>query len=307
MTYPIITPPDTPFSAPGRWFKGNLHCHTTESDGLRTPLEVVHSYREAGYDFIAITDHRKIVTMSALQEQGFLVLPGIELDAVDPQFGDYHLLGIGTFPEMDAYYPEVALQDLVDKLGGQTAITLLAHPYWMGLRASDLRSVQGLTAVEVFNMTCNLFNGKGYAETFWDDLLALGVPVLGVASDDTHWKPGADDFGAGWIMVKAEELSHEAILGAIQRGMFWSSTGAEIKDIRFDGKEIYVSCSPAAAVHFKALPYATGASIRADAGEALCEAVFRLTGRETCVRIEVADHHGRRAWSNPFFLEQVGH
>ncbi|WMT90453.1 PHP domain-containing protein [Pelagibacterium sp. H642] len=45
------------FSAPGRFFKGNLHTHSDRSDGALSPEEVCRRYRAAGYDFLAITDH----------------------------------------------------------------------------------------------------------------------------------------------------------------------------------------------------------------------------------------------------------
>ena len=43
-----------------KWFKGNLHMHTTESDGALTPAEAAALYAENGYDFIARTDHWKV-------------------------------------------------------------------------------------------------------------------------------------------------------------------------------------------------------------------------------------------------------
>ena len=46
-----------PFTASGHWYKGNLHTHTTRSDGHFDPEEVVRRYREADYDFLALTDH----------------------------------------------------------------------------------------------------------------------------------------------------------------------------------------------------------------------------------------------------------
>jgi hypothetical protein len=48
---------DNPFEAEGRWFKGNVHTHTTNSDGHMTKEQIVLRYREAGYDFLSITDH----------------------------------------------------------------------------------------------------------------------------------------------------------------------------------------------------------------------------------------------------------
>src|SRR5512145_3080887 len=66
-------------------FKGNLHAHTTFSDGRRPIDEVIARYRELDYDFVAITDHEDRV----LDDYWFnippgddriLVLPGIELN-----------------------------------------------------------------------------------------------------------------------------------------------------------------------------------------------------------------------------------
>ncbi|HVU14003.1 MAG TPA: hypothetical protein VHD90_22145, partial [Phototrophicaceae bacterium] len=46
-----------PFDKPGRFYRGNLHTHSTRSDGRLSPELVCRFYREAGYDFLAITDH----------------------------------------------------------------------------------------------------------------------------------------------------------------------------------------------------------------------------------------------------------
>ena len=40
-----------------RWYKGNLHTHTTDSDGLKSPDDVKRLYKSLGYDFLALTDH----------------------------------------------------------------------------------------------------------------------------------------------------------------------------------------------------------------------------------------------------------
>jgi len=45
------------FEAPGRFWRGNLHGHSTGSDGALAPLEVCARYRAAGYDFVAVSDH----------------------------------------------------------------------------------------------------------------------------------------------------------------------------------------------------------------------------------------------------------
>ena len=45
------------FSDRGNWYRGNLHSHTTVSDGVLTPEESVKAFREQGYSFLCISDH----------------------------------------------------------------------------------------------------------------------------------------------------------------------------------------------------------------------------------------------------------
>ena len=60
--------------------KGALHCHTTRSDGKGTPEEVIRLHRNRGYDFMALTDHRKYNYENYAPETGMLILPGMEMD-----------------------------------------------------------------------------------------------------------------------------------------------------------------------------------------------------------------------------------
>lgn len=65
------------------FFKGNLHCHTTVSDGKLSPDEVVALYRDLGYDFLALTDHRRLSAPTHL-EGCMLLLSGMEMDYTLP-------------------------------------------------------------------------------------------------------------------------------------------------------------------------------------------------------------------------------
>lgn len=50
--------------------RGDLHMHTTESDGKSTLLEMVQAAAALGYEYIAITDHSKALAMAnGLDEQ----------------------------------------------------------------------------------------------------------------------------------------------------------------------------------------------------------------------------------------------
>ena len=81
------------------FFKGNTHMHTTRSDGRLSPQDAIARYARAGYDFIALTDHRTVSPERI--EQGVLVLSGVELDyRLDVQV--VHITGLGLRCRLDA-------------------------------------------------------------------------------------------------------------------------------------------------------------------------------------------------------------
>jgi predicted metal-dependent phosphoesterase TrpH len=69
----------------GRFFRGNLHCHSSRSNGLLGPEEVVSAYREAGYDFLCLSDHFEaeygwqVTDTRPLRADGFTTIVGAEL------------------------------------------------------------------------------------------------------------------------------------------------------------------------------------------------------------------------------------
>ena len=46
-----------PFDQDNPLYRGNLHGHSTHSDGQKSIAEVAKFYQGLGYDFIAISDH----------------------------------------------------------------------------------------------------------------------------------------------------------------------------------------------------------------------------------------------------------
>ena len=59
----------------GTYKKGNLHTHTTWSDGMHTPKETAEHYRSQGYDFLALTDHWVYGIHPELNRDDFLLFP----------------------------------------------------------------------------------------------------------------------------------------------------------------------------------------------------------------------------------------
>jgi NAD-dependent dihydropyrimidine dehydrogenase PreA subunit len=292
-----------PFKQPGQWYRGNTHSHSTESDGRLPMADRFAAYREAGYDFLVLTDHRKVNDVSAHSRDGFLAISGSEVHPNNPYGGDtYHIVGINLHERINC--AEMHPNAVIEEINRQGGAAVLCHPYWCGHTLLDYLPLNGYFAVEVYNDTC-MGIGKGFSEQAWDDLLdKAGRPVFGIAADDAH---GTEhDCFHGWVMVKAPELTTDAIMTGFRTGAFYSTLGPEIIDWDLvdedeDKKSVTVKCSPAQSIVFKA-QRSRGKRIVAPEGEALTEGTYELPSGIKYVRVEITDEAGKKAWSNPFFF-----
>ena len=92
----------TLFSKPGQFWRGNLHTHSTCSDGKWSPDAVCALYRDNGYDFMAITDHFKvrygwpITDTLPYRTANFTTLIGAELHTDGMEFDNgWHIVALG--------------------------------------------------------------------------------------------------------------------------------------------------------------------------------------------------------------------
>jgi len=292
-----------PFELPGRFLKGNLHLHTTNSDGKLTPQEAVDHYREAGYDFLAITDHRHLTPTEGLNAAGIVLLPGMELHPGKGELGQtHHLVAIGMESQIDLP-ADASLQDGLDLAVPRSRFAFIAHPYWTSVTYRDLLGLQGTIGVEVFNATCEFGIGRGDSGVQWDELLARGERLFGFAVDDAHCH--YSDTQGGWIMVKTEDASAEGIIDAILAGSFYASRGPVIEGVTFGDKQVTVRCSPCQAVHVICPAAGCGTTTHqlARDGGPYTEVTLPLSPDWKPFRIECLDQRGRKAWTNPFWRE----
>lgn len=291
----------SPFELPGHWYKGNLHMHTRQSDGDATPEEAVAWYGDHGYDFVAITDHECFTPSQAFSRHDVLTLPGVELAGPG-----YHLLALGTtsLPDLTAQATPQSCVDAVTALGG---MAFFAHPYWCGQTPEQIAAVHGISGIEVYNSVCERMNGLGNADVHWDILLGQGKRLWGLAVDDTHWRHG--EVGVGYVQVRAPSLTVEGILAALRQGQFYASTGPKITDLRVvrtsDGRlALRVACSPCECITFHGFgPYARRYYAVDDTP--LDSATCPFRSEQVYLRVEVRDHQGRKAWTNPVFVDDL--
>lgn len=296
-----------PFDLPGSFWKGNLHTHSTRSDGVYEPEEVCRLYRDAGYHFIALTDHfldvygYPLVDTTPWRGDGFTTLIGAELHAGATEVGGiWHIVAAGL--PLDFAPPDGETgPELAQRARTAGAFVAAAHPQWYSLTEQDVVSLGEIDAIEVYNATAVDLNDRADGWHLADVLLGKGKRYDAYAADDFHGDAGRYEFGRGWVWVKSEELTPEALLQALKAGHFYSSTGPQIYDVEFDGRrQVRVRCSPAERV-FVSGKGPVAASV---AGQGLMDVTLDL-GRFSgpYARITVRDHQGGRAWTNPVWFE----
>lgn len=305
------------FTAPGRFWRGNLHTHSTRSDGVLDPAEVCRRYRAEGYDFLALTDHfigiygYPIVDTTAFRDGGFTTILGAELHSGAMENGElWHILAVGLPADFAAgnaphFTPVPGMEtgpEIAARAVAAGAFVAIAHPQWSGLTVEDARSIAAAHAVEVYNHGCA--NGCDRPDGFavLDHLLTEGRDLTLVATDDAHFHE-PDHFG-GWVMVKAPENSPEALLDALKSGAFYSSQGPLLHDVRLEGDCVIVESSAVSSV--VVMGQGTGAKGVHGHSMTRCEVPLDRMKGSPWLRVAVIDAAGKRAWSNPIWRGDAG-
>lgn len=297
-----------PFSKSGRWYRGNLHTHSTHSDGRKTPAQVCAYYRRRGYDFISLTDHFlehygwPVTDTTPYRAKGFTTLLGAELHAPGTSLGDlWHILAVGLPADFAPTSKKETGPQLARRAQKSGAYVAVAHPAWYDLSDEDVLSVKAAQAIEIVNTTCTEHNGKGDSSGYLDRLLAQGYRYHAIATDDAHFTPGRPDMARNWVMVRARKADPEMLLSALHAGSFYASQGPEIRDVKFKGRRtMTVRTSPVRKVFLSG----RGANARFIISKSdvtkveLDLSIFR----DSYARLRVVDKQGRSAWTNPFWL-----
>ena len=157
------------FTGKNRMLKGGLHCHTTRSDGKGTPEEVIAKHAQNGYDFLALTDHRKY-NLKNFTNLPITIVPGVEIDRNIAGAGRvhcFHTVCIGpvegngfaqdeTF-ERGEIKDQYEFQPLLDEVHAKNNLTIYCHPEWSGTPAAEFMRLKGNFAMEVWNSGWNSY------------------------------------------------------------------------------------------------------------------------------------------------------
>jgi len=307
-----------PFKENERHLKGALHCHSSRSDGDSSAEAVVTRYCRDGFDFIALTDHFRYNRESPVPELPITVIPAAEgggdLAGVEKGFRTYHTVMLGKndstngfaqgerIPTGDKYSPTGKVtcaedyQPYLDMIHEKGNITFYCHPEWSSTPTRYFENMKGNFAIEIRNTDCVHSCDMDKNCPCWDELLGMGQRIYGVAVDDIHRLDMAD---RSWVMVRAEN-NVSSIVDALAAGAFYSSYGPSIYDFYVEDGKAHIVCDTASKIEFLADRHPTYVIHSA---EGITSAERELRGDYSYIRACVVDSYGRRAWTNPIFLD----
>lgn len=293
-------------------FKGDLHFHSTRSDGQGTAEEMLERLVEYSFNFCCLADHDLPVSESYLYKD-LLVLAGQEMSAETGHI-------VSLFPKLirDEQWSTSQQLKAISEAGGYA---ILAHPkireftaaqgltYTAERLVSELQGLYGGMEIYTHNVGSGLKLGIDRLDVVWTSSLcrrdAPGEntfqPVWGFAtSDGHHIEHITENVG---IIVWSDKLSQQSLMDSITSGAFYSlaNTRARFSEIEVDHDRIYASASEAImirAIKSGGLPVEVVSKGTAD----LMDINYHIRGDEGYIRIEAMDVDGHCAYTNPVFL-----
>ncbi|MBI3492287.1 MAG: PHP domain-containing protein [Acidobacteria bacterium] len=298
----------------GRWYKGNTHTHTLNSDGDSTPDDVVKWYREHGYQFLVLTDHNFLTSVDGLNalhgaDGQFLVIKGEEVsDRFDKK--PIHINGLDPSEKIEPQGGASVLdvvQRSVNAIRKANGVPHINHPnFEWAITADELKQVENTKLFEVYNghPAVNNLGGGGVPgmDEVWDRVLSSGKLMYGIADDDAHvfkqpGNPGEAIPGRGWVYVHADRLSPRAIVDALEHGDFYASTGVELNDYQVTPKAITIDIKLGTVSKYRVQFIGRNGQVLSEATST--PAVYQFKGNELYVRAKVYESNGRLAWTQP--------
>lgn len=278
------------------WFRGNLHTHTTRSDGSRPPEEVIADYESRGYDFLAISDHDILVALDDYQKQTPMTLiPAVEVTARGP-----HVLQVNAKAWIE---PHPNRQWVIDEINKQGAVSVLNHPnfeaHFNHFPQEKMESLEGYHGIEIYNGVIERLPGVALATDRWDRLLTTGRTVWGFAHDDSHLPI---DVELAWNMVNADNCTAGEITAALKTGCFYGSTGVTITNAAAIGTTVHVETEDAQRIRFISNAGVIRSTVDATQASYTLPENPDAAAKLGYIRAECYGAGGRMAWTQPFFI-----
>src|SRR5690349_7157572 len=207
------------------------------------------------------------------EDDGFLIIQSEELT---DKFGDKQVHMNATniqrvIPPQGGNSLQEVIQRNLDAIAKQrqdTGVPIMQHlnhpNFYFSITARNIINLQGERFFEVYNGHPLVYNNgdanHNSTEQIWDEVniayAEQGRPLLlGLASDDSHsyhiFGPDQSNSGRGWVVVKAESLTPEALISSMEEGKFYASTGVVLNDTYAKDNVLYVDVKAEPGVKYR--------------------------------------------------------
>ena len=207
--------PTGPLRGGPAWFSGGVHLHTVHSDGRNTAADTCRRAREAGHDFVVLTDHNNTThQLEPVDEPELLRIVGEEVTTPGGHASVWGLGGWRDFVDFRLIPGDERIKDLVRAVTDRGALFAINHPLAACAGCAWEHAIPpGVTAMEITDPTPA---GREAQMALWDTLLRRGRRIVAIGSSDWH---GPDrPIGVASVRVWASELSEKAILEGLRAG-----------------------------------------------------------------------------------------
>ncbi len=219
---------------PFRWLRGNHHGHSTVSDGLSEPLEIVQAYEAEGYHYFALSEHDRLLRAEDLQPHtSMCILPAVEVTSCS----NHALIFLGASQELPAR--KLTAREINKHVHASGGLCIFCHPNWRPVSVrwqtstadALLETLEGIRGIEIYTGVIERLRGEAKATDCWDRLLSKGWRVFGHGTDDQH---SSEDYFVAWNCVQwpqDKSPTQRGIIAALMAGRFFASTGVTISRV----------------------------------------------------------------------------
>ena len=294
---------ESPYKTDGDYnpYLGQLHAHyrpeapekwaLTYGQYLYSPYDVEKRYKNAGYDFIALTEHNEITPDPGAGD----ILHIVNSEEDTQGFFGNHILALGINLPIDENQSE---QNRIDQILSQGGIPILAHPDepiypW---RDYAIEALEGHLTIEGLNSAEYL---KNRFSTSFDKLDEFPLKLFTIAGDD--YTPDLPGFDGGAVVVYSKTKTQPDIMQNLKDGNFYALQGSQAPriGINVSGNQITINSDKQSKIKF----IGNGGKTLQQINDVF-SANYVATGNEIYVRAEV-EANGKSAWTQPIMVNKT--
>ncbi|MFP6663974.1 MAG: CehA/McbA family metallohydrolase [Deltaproteobacteria bacterium] len=208
----------------GRWYSGDFHLHSLESDGSQTMAHVIDFAESRGLDFILFSEHNTTSQLSwyadlQAKHADLLLVPGTEFTSYQ---GHANAIGTTGWINHRIGTRHATIAGAIAEVHAQGGLFSINHPLLfvgdlcLGCGWEHDVDPQSIDAIEIRNA---IFT----ATSFWEELLAAGSHAAALGGSDDHHggtrtSALVTPVGTPTTWIFAHELSVAALLEGIRAG-----------------------------------------------------------------------------------------